>query len=129
MSTEELKIWFLDKFNSCYSVKYDDYPHSVFMIYDINFIRTKKLANILDKDVEYPTVIKGVCLFEQDLKNEYLWCDYYEIWTFFIKNYSSNYQEIRTLIKGWLEEHDKLKVLTPNLMLFNADYGWKNMIN
>ena len=116
MSNEELKIWFWDKFNSCYSVKHDDYPHSVFMIYDINYIRAKKLANILNKDVEYPTKIKGVCLFRQDLKNGHLWCNYDEIWSFFIKQYSSNPLEISNLIKGWLEEHDKLKVLTPILL-------------
>ena len=113
MTEEQLKIWFWDKFNSCYSVKHDNVPHSIYMYYDINFIRAKKLANILNKDVEYPTEIKGVCLFEQDFKNEWLCCDYDKIWTFFKNNYSSNYQEIRKLIKGWLEEHHKLKVLTP----------------
>ena len=113
MSEEELKIWFWDTFNSCYPAKHDDYPDSIYMIYDINFIRTKKLANILNKDVEYPTMIKGVCLFEQDLKNEWLCCDYDKIWTFFKNNYSGNSQEISDLIKDWLEEHNKLKVLTP----------------
>ena len=114
MRKEELKDWFWDKFNSCYSVKHDDYPHSVFMIYDLNYIRAKKLSNILNKDVEYPTMIKGVCLFEQDLKNEWLYCDYEKIWTFFKNNYSGSSQEISDLIKGWMEEHNKLKVLTPN---------------
>ena len=112
MTKEELKIWFWDKFNNCYCVKHDDYPQSVFMIYDLNYIRAKKLANILNKDFEYPTKIKGDCLFRQDLKNGNLWCNHDEIWSFFIKQYSSNYQEISGLIKCWLEEHDKLKVLT-----------------
>ena len=119
MSEEELKNWFWDKYNSCYPAKHDDYPDSIYMIYDINFIRTKKLANILNKEVEYPTEVKGVCLFRQDFKNEFLWCDYSEIWSFFKNNYSSNSQEIRELIKGWLEEHNKLKVLTPT----NKDKG------
>ena len=114
MRKEELKDWFWDKFNSCYCVKHDDLSDSIFMIYDINFIRAKKLANIINKDVEYPTEVKGVCLFEQDLKNEWLCCDYEKIWTFFKNNYSGNSQEISDLIKGWLEEHNKLKILTPN---------------
>ena len=131
MTKDELKIWFWDKFNSCYSVIHDDYPDTIFMCYDINFIRAKKLANILNKDVEYPTEVKGVCLFHIDFKNEYLWCGYDEIWSFFIENYSSNHLEIRNLIKGWLEEHDKLKVLTPILagIMFNYRVGWKIIIN
>ena len=119
MTKEELKIWFWDKFNSCYFVKHDNYPNSIFMYYDINFIRTKKLANILNKDVEYPTEVKGVCLFQQDLKNSYLLCNYDEIWSFFKENYSSNSQEISQLIKGWLEEHNKTKVLTPKYLIHN----------
>ena len=116
MSNEELKIWFWDKFNSCYSVKHEDYSDIIFMFYDINFIRAKKLATILNNDVEYQTEVKGDYLFRQDFNNEYLWCDYDEIWSVFEKNYSYNYQEIRKLIKDWLDEHDKLKVLTPNYL-------------
>ena len=112
MTEEQLKIWFLDKFNACYLIKHFDYSHNIHMIYDIDYIRAKKLANILNKDIEYPIVIKGVCLFEQNFKSGILWCDYNKIWSVFIKNYSSNYQEISGLIKCWLEEHDKLKVLT-----------------
>ena len=115
MTKDELKIWFWDKFNSCYILNHSIYPDSIYMIYDINFIRTKKLANILNKEVEYTTEIKGDCLFEQDFNNECLWCNYREIWSFFEQYYSSNYQEISDLIKGWLEEHDKLKVLIPRI--------------
>ena len=114
MTKEELKIWFWDKFNNCYCVKHDDYPQSVFMIYDLNYIRAKKLANILNKDFEYPTKIKGDCLFRQDLKNGNLWCNHDEIWSFFIKQYSSNYQEISGLIKCWLEEYYKSNILIPH---------------
>ena len=109
-------------------VKHQDYD-IIYMIYDINFIRAKKLANILNKDVEYPTEVKGVCLFRQDFKNEFLWCDYSEIWSFFQSKYSSNYQEIDDLIKSWLGEHDKLKVLTPLRPYAQKLTGWENMIN
>ena len=118
MTEEQLKIWFWDKFNSCYCVIHEDYPDIIFMIYDLNYIRTKKLANILDKDIEYPTEVKGTCLFEQDLKNEILYCKNRELWSVFEENYSYNYKEISDLIKGWLEEHDKLTVLTPKNKFF-----------
>ena len=114
MTEEQLKIWFLDKFNACYLIKHFDYSHNIHMIYDIDYIRAKKLANILNKDIEYPIVIKGVCLFEQNFKSGILWCDYNKIWSVFIKNYSSNYQEISGLIKCWLEEYYKSNILIPH---------------
>ena len=119
MTEQELKIWFLDKINSCYCVKQNDFDDIYFMIYDINFIRAKKLANILNKNIEYPTEVKGVCLFRQDFDSESLLCDYNRVWMFFLSNFSRNDQEINDLIKGWLEEHDKLKILRPRLTILN----------
>jgi len=113
MSDEELKDWFWNKFNSCYYVKHEDYPDSIFMYYDKNFYRQKKLARVLEQEIIYPTKVDGTCLFEQDYKNNYLWCDNKEIWSFFEKKYSYNDIEIRDLIKSWLVEYSKLQVLTP----------------
>jgi len=115
MTNEELKDWFWNKFNSCYCVKHEDYPESLFMYYDKNFYRQKKLARVLEQEVIYPSKVDGVCLFEQDYENNYLWCDNKEIWSFFKENSNYNYQEIRDLIKGWLVEPSKLHVLTPLL--------------
>jgi hypothetical protein len=114
MTKEELKIWFWNKFNYCYPVKHDDFPDSIFMFYDINYIRKKKLANILDKEDEYPTEIKGICLFELDFEYNWFNIDYDEIWTIFESNYSSKYVEIRKLILEWVEEHKILEVLSPH---------------
>ena len=113
MTNDELKKWFWDKYNSCYCVTHSEYPRSILMYYDKNFSRQKKLARVLDQDLIYPTKAEGTCLFEQDYKNNWLNCDYKEIWSFFEENYSNKYQEIRDLIKGWLEEVQKLTVLTP----------------
>jgi hypothetical protein len=44
MVKEELSKWFWDKFNSCYPVVHEDYPKIIFMFYDENFLRQKKLA-------------------------------------------------------------------------------------
>ena len=122
MTEEQLKIWFWDKFNSCYSVKHDNVPNSIYMYYDINFIRAKKLATILNKEVEYPTEIKGICLFELNFINEYIYIDYDNIWSIIVKKYSGVYEEICKLIKGWLEEWDKLKVLTSDYYYLTVSY-------
>ena len=113
MQIDDLKIWFWDKYNSCYSIKYNN---KIYMMYDPNFIRAKKLANILNKEIGYPTEVNGVCLFQLDYKNSDINIDYMEVWSFFEKNYSNNYIEIRTLIESWLREYDNLKNLTPLLI-------------
>ena len=114
MNKEELSKWFWNKFNSCYPVVHKDYPKNIFMIYDEQFLRQKKLARVLNEDVIYPNKVTGKCLFCQDYKNNYFRCHYDEIWSFFKENYSRNYTDIQSLIKSLLEEHDKLQVLTPN---------------
>ena len=48
---------------------------------------------------------------------------------FFNQNIVVNYQEIDDLIKSWLGEHDKLKVLTPLRPYAQKLTGWENMIN
>jgi len=113
MTEEELKNWFFDKFNSCYYVKHKDYPESIYMYYDKNFVRQKKLARVLDNDIIYPTKVDGICLFELDYKYEYFWCDYTYVWLFFEKKNVYNYVEIRNLITCWLEKVSKLEIFTP----------------
>ena len=113
MTKEEISKWFWNKYNSCYPVVHKDYPESIFMFYDEQFFRQKKLARILNEEISYPIEIKGTWLFHQDYKNGWFNCRYDEIWSFFYDNYSSNYYDIQTLIKNLLVEHDKLQVLTP----------------
>ena len=113
MTKEDLSKWFWNKFNSCYYVKHEDYPQSLFMFYNKNFVRQSKLARLIGQEIIYPTKVEGVCLFEQDYKNNYLWCNYDEIWSFFYENYSHKYNEIQSFIKSLLVEHSKLEVLTP----------------
>ena len=127
MTEEELKIWFWDKFNSCYSIKHKDLPESIFMIYDPNFIRAKKLANILNKDFEYPIEVKGVCLFQLDYKYKWFNVDDKEIWDFFEKNYINNHLHIYNLINSWLKENNKYKILRPiTEMLYQINIDFKN---
>ena len=116
MNKEELKIWFWKKFDSCYPVTHVDYPKSIFYYYDKQYLRQKKLSRITGEALEYPSAVQGICLFEQDEKNGYLWINYYEIWSFFESNYSSNYADIKELISVWLKETTKLKPLTPGFL-------------
>ena len=112
-SREELYKWFSEKFDSCYLVEHKDYNGDYFMYYDEQFIRQKKLARILDEEIVYPTKPSGKVIFYQDWKNERLWCDYNEIYSYLETNYSDNYDEIRDLIIFKLEEHDELSGLIP----------------
>ncbi len=151
MTKEELSKWFWNKFNSCYPVVHEDYSDNIFMIYDEQFFRQKKLARVLNEDLVYPKEVKGKILFRQDYKNERFWCDDIEIWSFFERNYSSNYPIVQSLIKNLLGEHDKLRSLTPlypfcnafpalgehdklrsltpNADDINAVWSWENMTN
>ena len=113
MTKEELKIWFWNKYNNCYPVVHEDYPKSIFMYYDEQFIRQKKLSRIVGEEIEYPEKVIGTCLFEQDYKNGWFNIDYNEITSFFYKNYSYKWFEVKELIHVWLKEDTKLKVLTP----------------
>jgi len=113
IETNDLITWFNNLFNNCYYVKHDDHPDSIFMFYDLRYVRKIKLSQITGKPITQPKNITGVCLFEQDWKNNYLWCKYNEIWKYLEDNYSSKYNDIQSFIKDRLEEHTKMNVLTP----------------
>ena len=74
MSEEELKVWFFDRLNSCYPVIHDDYPNRLYWFYDEKFIRKMKLCRLSGTEVKLPVNVNGRCLFEQDIKNKYLYC-------------------------------------------------------
>ena len=113
MNKEELTDWFWNKFSSCYPVKHDDYPDSILWIYDEKFTRKLKLCKLNKQEITLPNKVNGKCLFDQDLKSKYLWCDNTEIWAFFKQNYSEDYNEIQSLIKDILSDTTKLNVYTP----------------
>lgn len=116
MTNEELSKWLCNKYNSCCPVYHEKYPKSIFMFYDENFLRQKKLSRVLDKDIVYPTEIKGICLFELDFKNGWFVCNHDEIWSFLAENSSSDktshvsmYADIQVFIDSCL----KITKLTP----------------
>ena len=115
MTKEELTIWFWNKFNSCYPVIHDDYPDSIFWFYDERYVRKIKLCKLNNQKIISPNKVIGTCLFEQDFKTKYLWCNYDDIWLFFKQNYKDNYNDVQLLIKEILSDTTKLNVYTSNL--------------
>ena len=110
MTKEELSTWFWDKFNSCYPAIHHDYPESIFWYYDDKVLRKIKLCKLDGKEFTQ-TKVTGVWLFEQDFKNQYLYCNYDKILLFFYENYSDNFYDIQSLIKDVIKETDKMSVL------------------
>ncbi len=117
MQNKDLVEWFWNKFNSCYLVKHDDYPESIFMYYDPQYIRKLKLSNISGEKIN-KTDITGTCLFDINWKNKKLYCDHIEIWDYLYYNYSHNYCSIRQFISDRLEEYFKININIENRAIF-----------
>jgi len=116
MNKKELIKWFCDKFNSCYSVKHDDYPDVILWFYDETYIRKLKLYKLNKQENILPNKVKGICLFRQDTRKKIFWCNYNEIWEFLEDNYKDgDYNEIQLLIKNVLSNNIELKEYDPKL--------------
>ena len=89
---EFLKIWY-----SCKWITWDRYPESIFMV--------------LEEEV----------LFQQDWKNNDLYCKYSKVWHLFECKFGYNYMQIKDMISGILEEHFKNGVLTPFVRFVNFE--------
>lgn len=113
MNKKKLLDWFNEKLNNCYHIEVNG--GGILWIYDKNYARKLKLAQIDDKKIDL-TYDKNKVLFYQ--KNKYFICDYEKIWRFFYFNYSHNYIYVQTFIKEILEQHN-LKQYIP---LNNYDF-------
>lgn len=128
MTKDELKTWFYEKLFSCYPVKNDEYPNSIFWYYDDKFIRKYKISKVGNKEIKLPKKVNGICLFETDIENKFLYCDYSEIWTFIGYNYNITYDylSIQYIITDFLSDfstmtleyvkYSCLNILNDNLM-------------
>ncbi len=54
-------------------------------------------------------------IFDYDKKSGYFNCNYSLVWSVFESEFELNYHQIRKLIKGKVEEHFKLKDVTPEV--------------
>lgn len=107
---QELIDWFNNYFDNCYCVKHMEYPNSVFMFYDINYIRQLKLAKLEGREL-IKNDVTGVCLFELNYDNKRCYADYETIWIYLRDNFIPKYEEILTFINNRLEEHHINNVL------------------
>jgi hypothetical protein len=114
MNETELKLWFLKKLNSCYTVSHSKYPENIFWIYDEKYIRKCKLSKINNSDISKPTEVNGYCIFEMDFHYKYFYCDYLEIWSVMVENLWGKYDSythnmLKDIISELLEQHFKLQ--------------------
>jgi hypothetical protein len=69
------------------------------------------------KDDEYKNSIffkkDGKVVMEENKKSRYFWFSYKEIWSFFESFFGMEYEQMREVLRYWLEETLKLKGYTP----------------
>ena len=121
---KEIIDWFNNYFYNCYYVKHDEFPESIFMFYDINYVRKLKLAKLEGKNYVEKTDITGVCLFQQDWKYKHFYCNYTLIWAYLRDNYSTNYDDFKSFITDRLEEYE-INILTPDWVDDSVDVKLK----
>jgi len=83
---------FMDIFNKLV-IKYDkkQYPDSIFFFND------------------------DICYMELYTKTNDLYCHYKHIWSVFEREYSMEYDDIQAIIKSQVEQHFKMKPITPKI--------------
>ena len=124
--------WFNDYFNNCYYVKHEDYPESIFMFYDINYVRQLKLAKLEGKDYVEKTDITGVCLFELDWYYNHFNVNHDIIWLYFrdkflLDNYKyyDFFLSFLSFLKNRLNEHTISKYLITSNNIYNVTLNEK----
>ena len=112
MTEKKLIEWFNNYFDNCYYVKHNNYPESLFMFYDINYVRQLKIAKLEGKNIE-KNHITGVCLFELNWERNMFNCDYDLIMLYVKDNYSPNFRDFYDFINNMLLKYHNSTVLTP----------------
>lgn len=128
MTESDVCKWFSDKLSSCYPVKFKDYSN-IFWFYDKKIARKAKLKK-LDKNIfNLPNDVNGSCLFEIDLINNILWCDYTEIWSYFQKNYNDDFYNIQSVLEDILIKNNiyNFRIYTKVLKVIEHSYNINNL--
>jgi len=86
---------------------------------------TRDLVVKIDKD-KYPNWVyyfnnDNNCIFEYNTKNGDFWCNYKKYWTIFYEKFGFNYNQIKYLTKDMVENHFKLKRITPLYQQFDEN--------
>ena len=98
---KERFIWLLQ--NSV-KITTEEYPVSIYYYMDKSIERQIKLHKILDINklisLNYNKIDKSNIIFEQDIKNNRLWIDYYKIWEKLETKIVYKDMDIRDMIGG-----------------------------
>ena len=104
--------WFNDHFNDCYYVTHNEYPESLYMFYDKNFVRQQKLAKLEEKKI-LKTDITGHCLFELNWETKCFNSDYYNVWCYLRDIYNIKYYDFQIFINERLTELSNMNITIP----------------
>ena len=72
---------------------------------------------------------KGNNMMIYDRKNDYVFINYYKIWSFLEKGFDLKYSEIQQLTKEWLSEVYNLRGVTPNWTNNTTSIGLSEVYN
>ena len=112
---EDIKKFIITMFNQCVLMKHEDYPESIFHVYDKSFIREKKIRRVINNydNINYKLTKETKILFEQDYKNKVFYVRYSDIWLVLQNKYNMKYENIQKFIKNILLDINKMKPLSP----------------
>lgn len=108
MSEKELKKWLIDKFNSCYQVKYDKYKSTIFFYYDESYLRKMKLRKLENNDINLSNDVSGECLFYININNKVLYYDSVKICIFISNNRNKDDIDTKMIIRKTFNSSNKL---------------------
>jgi len=111
-----IKDILIEELSKCNNFNYYIYNKSLTLK-----VNTKKLYQIL---VDHSHYFEGGVGSEWRLdcyKNKYFYISYYDIWSKFEKETKLQCSEIKSIVKDVFEEGFKLKGITPEIRIINAD--------
>jgi hypothetical protein len=108
---ELARKWLSEELKLSGKVKVDD---RIYIVSDIRIKRGVKINKINGTEYKCDLTLEEVdkILFYYDSKKEELWCDYFNITSFFKSEFGLKWMDICELCEGMVEEHLKCKVVT-----------------
>jgi hypothetical protein len=68
-------------------------------------------------------------IFDYNKENGFVYVSYDDIWSFLVRIFSMEYEQIQEVTKLWVEEHYNLMVTTINPGSFEPWLRWRNITN
>jgi len=121
---------FIYLLQNSFKITLDGYDNSIFHVWNKSIERQLKYNRLfnVNKSIKYSFNKKDI-LFEQDLKNMYLWYNHDNIYLKLIENIDYKNLNINTLIDGWLKDDTNWKQYTPNQIIQQFDNVLKDDTN